>query len=62
MPGAIRLNRWSGGGGGGGRRVHDEYSNLVGHYCLTLFFFPLAPPLFVTLLCVQERKEDPGNL
>lgn len=40
MPGAIRLNRWSGGGGGGGgRRVHDEYSNLVGHYCLTLYFF-----------------------
>lgn len=51
MPGAIRLNRWSGGRGGGGRRVHDEYSNLVGHYSLTLNFFFFFFSLRRTALC-----------
>lgn len=63
-----QVERWRGrdGGGEGGRRVHDEYSNLVGHDCLTLyyffFFFFFAPPHFVTLTCVQERKAAPSNL
>lgn len=58
MPGAIRLNRWSGSAGGGGWRVHDEYSNLVRHCCLTLdsffiFFFPSHSRF--TALCAREE-------
>lgn len=57
MPGAIHLNRGVLKGNeseGGGKSVHDECSNLVGHYCLPLFFsFSL---LIVKVLRVHERK------